>query len=228
MWRTPLPCWRPQPWRVPPFAFVLPNDQARFWKGPASPDLSRPPSALTCLLSSVNPQEFEAAAAPICSVFPSRAIHSFQLFLSQAGADLFDKDGMICLLCPDKEGLTGFNEWLAHKQTCRHCFPPAPCGSFSPQGYFAGSGCSRIQHHTHTVSLHVVAPRGQLGTSHHRVSPLAPGAGARSRSWEGFTSTATGARRTVPRITNPSGTAAASCSRLSRWVTRLPAWGMGS
>lgn len=141
MWRTPLPCWRPQPWRVPPFAFVLPNDQARFWKGPASPDLSRPPSALTCLLSSVNPQEFEAAAAPpICSVFPSGTSHSFQLFLSQAGADLFDKDGMICLLCPDKEGLTGFNEWLAHEQTCRHCFPPAPCGSFSHRDILQAQG----------------------------------------------------------------------------------------
>ncbi|XP_071301318.1 D-amino-acid oxidase isoform X3 [Agelaius tricolor] len=61
-----------------------------------------------------------------------------------------------------------------------------------------------------------VIPGGQLGTSHHRVSPLAPGTGASSQCWEGFTSTETGARRTVPRTTNPSGTAAASCCRLSR------------
>ncbi|XP_039936801.1 D-amino-acid oxidase isoform X5 [Hirundo rustica] len=61
-----------------------------------------------------------------------------------------------------------------------------------------------------------VIPGGQLGTSHHRVSALAPGAGASSRSWEGFTSTETGARRTAPRIANSSGTAAAGCSRLSR------------
>lgn len=111
VWRAPLPCWRAEPWRVPPSVFVLPNDQARFWKGSVSTDPARLPPALTCLLSSVNPQEFGAAAAPICSLCsPPEPSHSFQLFLRQAGADLFDKDGIICLLCPDKEGLTGFNE----------------------------------------------------------------------------------------------------------------------
>lgn len=98
---------------------------------------------------------------------------------------------------------------------------------FLPQEYFAGSGCSRIQYDTQCPSMWW-PHRGQLGTSQHCVSPLALGAGASSRSWEGFTSTETGVRRTAPRITNPSGTVAAGCSHLSRWVTPLPAWGTGS
>lgn len=48
--------------------------------------------------------------------------------------------------------------------------------------------------------------------------PLALRAGVSSRCWEGSISTETGTKQTAPRITKPSGRAAAGCCLLCRWV----------
>lgn len=56
------------------------------------------------------------------------------------------------------------------------------------------------------------------GTPGDRSLPCALGAGVSSRSWVGYSSKATGTKRTAPRTTKPSGRGAASCCLRSRWV----------
>ena len=75
-------------------------------------------------------------------------------------------------------------------------------------------------HHPQAEPLRVTARRGAAGDTHRHPSPLAFGAGASSRSWEGSISTATGAKKTAPRTTKPSGRGAAGCSLLCRWGPR--------
>lgn len=96
---------------------------------------------------------------------------------------------------------------------------PAWCESFSGRNMLQAQGVAGSIHHTHAESLRVMAQQGTAGDTHHHLSPLALGAEVSSRSWEGSISMATGTKKTVPRITKPSGRTAAGCSLLSRWVT---------
>lgn len=66
------------------------------------------------------------------------------------------------------------------------------------------------------------------GTPGDRSLPCALGAGVSSRSWVGYSSKATGTKRTAPRTTKPSGRGAASCCLRSRWVPPTQHRGMGA